>query len=241
MRLVMIGTSHGVPEPHRRCSSTLIEINGKYYIVDMGTQTPEDLRRRGIAFEDVRAVLCTHPHGDHTNGLISFVDLANWYFKKAEPCILLPNRELIDAMTAWLAANQSGMPIREGIRFSVLKEGVVYEDENVCFRAIPTKHCKDSFAFLCEAEGKRVLFTGDLRHPTVDFPADAFEEEIDLILCELAHFSPDDCVPVFDRTKAKKILHTHVSPRWDEELARQLKARHPYAYGMVLDGQEILL
>ena len=241
MRLVMIGTSHGVPERHRRCSSTLIEINGQYYIVDMGTQTVEDLRRRGIAVEDVRAVLCTHPHGDHTNGLISFVDLANWYFKKAEPRILLPNRELIDAMTAWLAANQSGTPIREGIRFSVLEAGVVYEDENVTFRAIPTQHCKNSFAFLCEAEGKKILFTGDLRHPSVDFPAAAFEEEIDLILCELAHFSPDDCIPVFDRTKAKKILHTHVSPRWDEELARQIKTPHPYAYGMVMDGQEILL
>ncbi|MBQ3638688.1 MAG: MBL fold metallo-hydrolase, partial [Clostridia bacterium] len=70
MRIILIGTSHGVPEPHRRCSSTLIEIGGAYYIVDMGTQTAEDLRRRGIPFEAVRAVLCTHPHGDHTDGLI---------------------------------------------------------------------------------------------------------------------------------------------------------------------------
>ena len=241
MRIILIGTSHGVPEPHRRCSSTLIEIGGAYYIVDMGTQTAEDLRRRGIPFEAVRAVLCTHPHGDHTDGLINFTDLCNWYFKKAEPHIILPNRELIDAMAAWLAVTGSGKPIREGIRFSVLEEGVVYKDENVTFRAIPTQHCKDSFAFLMEAEGKKVLFTGDLRHPTADFPAAAFEEETDLILCELAHFSPDDCVPVFDKTKAKRILHTHVSPRWDEELARQLRAEHPYAYGVVNDGMEILL
>ncbi|MBR5679652.1 MAG: MBL fold metallo-hydrolase, partial [Clostridia bacterium] len=80
MRLTFIGTSHGVPEPHRRCSSYLLEVNGAYYIIDMGTQTVEDLRRLGISIDDVRLVICTHPHGDHTNGLISFVDLVNWYF-----------------------------------------------------------------------------------------------------------------------------------------------------------------
>ena len=69
MRLIMIGTSHGVPEAHRRCSSYLLEVNGSYYVVDMGTQTVEDLRRRGIAIPDVKLVICTHPHGDHTDFL----------------------------------------------------------------------------------------------------------------------------------------------------------------------------
>ncbi len=241
MRLIMIGTSHGVPEAHRRCSSYLLEVNGSYYIVDMGTQTVEDLRRRGISIPDVKLVICTHPHGDHTNGLISFVDLVNWYFKDASPAVILPNQQLIDAMKGWLEAVQSTTPVREGIRFGVTTPGVTFEDENVKIRAIPTQHCPDSFAYLLEAEGKKLLFTGDLRHPTVDFPAAAFEEDIDLILCELAHFSPDDCVPVFDRTKAKRILHTHISPRWHEELARQLKQPHPYEYGAVYDGMEFTL
>ena len=57
MRLIMIGTSHGVPEAHRRCSSYLLEVNGSYYIVDMGPGggteggrivacgTPEEIRK----------------------------------------------------------------------------------------------------------------------------------------------------------------------------------------------------
>ena len=241
MRLITIGTSHGVPEAHRRCSSSLLEINGSYYVVDMGTQTVEDLRHRGIAIRDVRMVICTHPHGDHTDGLISFVDLVNWYFKDASPTVILPNEKLIEAMKLWLTTVESGNPVREGIRFEVTQPGVTYKDENVTVRAIPTQHCKDSFALLFEAEGKKILFTGDLRHPTVDFPAAAFEEDIDLILCELAHFSPDDCVPVFDKTKAKRILHNHISPRWHGELAAQLKQPHPYEYGAVYDGMEFVI
>ena len=100
----------------------------------------------------------------------------------------------------------------------------------------------NSYAFLIEAEGKRVLFTGDLRHPTDDFPAIAFETELDLLVCELAHFSPADCAPVFERTKAKRILHSHIyDNRWAAALQEQLSKPHPYEYGAAFDGLELEL
>lgn len=43
------------------------------------------LRTRGIEVEDIKGIFITHMHGDHTNGLISFVDLISWYFKTAGP------------------------------------------------------------------------------------------------------------------------------------------------------------
>ena len=86
-----------------------------------------------------------------------------------------------------------------------------------------------------------MLFTGDLKHPSIDFPPVAFEQEMDLIVCELAHFPADDCIPVFDKTKAKKILHTHIAPRRYESLARQLALPHPYEYGSVYDGMEVVI
>ncbi len=240
MKLHFIGTSHGVPEPDRRCSSCLAEIGGSFYIIDMGTQTIEDLRRRGIAPEAVRLVICTHPHGDHTDGLFSFLDLINWYYKQADPLILLPQERMIAPLLEWTSISSNGNPPRDGLRLRSYAAGVVYEDENVRVTAIPTKHCEDSHALLLEAEGKKVLFTGDLCRPSVDFPEVAFREELDLIVCELAHFSPDECVEVFDKTKAKRIIHTHIyEKRWGEALARQLAAPHPYRYGAAKDGDEL--
>ena len=78
MKLIFIGTSHGVPETNRRCASCILEVCGNHYLIDMGTQVVEDLRKRGIAVEDVRLAICSHPHGHHTDGLISFVDLVHW-------------------------------------------------------------------------------------------------------------------------------------------------------------------
>ena len=242
MRLIFVGTSHGVPEPHRRCSSYILECGGCYYLIDMGTQVIEDLRRRGIDIDKVRLAICTHPHGDHTDGLISFVDLINWYFKTANPQVLLPDERLLPPLMQWLTVSTNGRPPREGLRLSVFAEGLAFEDENLRLTAIPTQHCENSYAFLIEVEGKKLLFTGDLRSPDVDFPKIAFETEIDLIVCETAHFSPDECIPVFDKTKAKRIIHSHINDsRWSASLSEQMKTPHPYEYGAAFDGMEISL
>ena len=100
MQITFLGASHGVPEANRRCSCTLIETNGRYYFIDMGVNAIDALRTRGIEVEDVKGIFITHMHGDHTNGLISFVDLISWYFKTADPEICLPNLEGVEAIRA---------------------------------------------------------------------------------------------------------------------------------------------
>ena len=46
MRIVFFGSSHGVPEPGRRCSSAMIEVGERRYFIDMGTQSIEQLITR---------------------------------------------------------------------------------------------------------------------------------------------------------------------------------------------------
>ncbi len=242
MRIVFYGTSHGVPEPHRRCSSYILETGGCYYLIDMGADVTQELRRRGIAMEKVKLAICSHPHGDHTDGVIRFADLVNWYFKKADPLILLPDERLVAPLKTWISLSDNGRPPREGLRIGVFGAGTAYEDEQLRLTAIPTQHCVNSYAFLIEAEGHRVLFTGDLKHPAADFPQAAFETPLDLLVCELAHFSPDDCEPVFCKTKAKRILHSHIyDGRWAAALQAQMEKAHPYEYGAAFDGLELTL
>lgn len=237
MRLTFVGTSHGVPEPYRRCSSMMFEAGGKYYFVDMGTQSIEDVIRMGISPEDVRLIICTHPHGDHTNGVISFVDLCCWYFRKANPTVLLPNEKLVDVMKMWLEAN--GTQVRPEIPMSRYDAGVAYEDENIKVTAIDTKHCPDSHAFIIEADGKRVLVTGDLSGTAEDFPEEAYEGQLDLIVCECAHFSPLKIIPMFDKTNAERVIISHISPAWKADLAKVESTEHKYTYREANDGMVV--
>ena len=193
MRIVFLGTSHGVPEPNRRCSSTVIEVDGSHYFIDMGTQSIEGLISRGIRPNNVRACFITHMHGDHTNGLISFIDLCSWYFKNAAPQIYLPGdtEKSVNAISGWLECN--GVEMRD-FKFGHVDDGFVYRDEKIKVSAFRTKHIDQSFSYLVEAESKRVFFSGDLRRPlyldspTEDIAVEEFDKGLDLAILELAHF-----------------------------------------------------
>ena len=188
MRILFLGTSHGVPEGDRRCSSILLEVEDRYYFFDMGTQAIEDLRRRHIPIESVKGVFITHMHGDHTNGLVSFVDLLSWYFKDASPRIVLPEAIGIEVLRAWLMVNHC--TLREDLEFQETREGMVFNDGVIKVSAVKTQHIDPSYAYLIEAEGRRIVITGDLKDPEIDFPLPAVQDRTDLVIAESAHFSP---------------------------------------------------
>ena len=233
MKIYFLGTSHGVPEPNRGCSCTMVEVQGKYYVIDIGVMLFEKLATLGIDINDVKAVFCTHMHGDHTNGLISFVDLLSWYYKTAEPEIHLPDTQCVSVIRDWIDCSFS-QPMRD-LPFKKIEAGVIFDDGVVKITAIPTMHCKLSYAFLVEAEGKSVLFTGDIRRPTIDFPQVALEREMDLIVAEAAHFPVETYLEVL-QGKAKSILINHYSPKMINCFMDFKKAMDPIPVRLATDG-----
>lgn len=242
MKLTFIGTSHGVPEHDRKLSCSMLEIGGKYYFIDMGTPVTQYLRRRNIDINDVKLVVCTHPHGDHTDGLIDFVDLSSWYFHDVSATVLLPEPKLIKAMEMWFDAIQTNDgEISENMDVHAYEAGMIYDDGTVKITAYPTKHCAPySYALLFEAEGKKILFTGDMKGPSRDFP-DMRGIPLDLIVCESAHFWPDEGIPVFDTLDVKRVLINHVVPKMEPSLAKIVGEPHPYQYGVAHDDMEVTI
>jgi len=123
------------------------------------------------------------------------------------------------------------------------KDGVFFDDGTVKVTSIPTEHFPHSHAFLVESEGKRILFTGDLRHDFKDFPAIAFEDELDLIVTEAAHPLLDSpaIINVFRGLKTKKVLITHVcDARNSKEAIATLRESlsGEKVIGAVFDGAE---
>lgn len=212
MKFTFIGSSHGVPEKNRKCTCIQLELGADRYFFDMGTSAIEKLRDWEAPIDSVKGIFISHPHGDHINGLIPFVDLCSWYapFKTADPQILLPTQACIDAFTTWRAA--IGTPLRE-FRFGVIQAGQIFDDGVLRVTAIPTKHCPNSYAFLIEAEGKRVLYTSDLSNPPADFPQAEADKGLDLLICEGAHFSPLEYVPYLQGRAITRMVWTHYSDR----------------------------
>ncbi len=215
MRITFFGTSHGYPEPNRKCSSALVEVCGKRILIDIGCNATEELITRGMTLDSVDAIFVTHMHGDHSNGLITYLDVCSWKFKTADPEIFLPAdvKKVYDCANTWTSLN--GVSLRD-FRMKEISEGVIYDDGNVKVTAFRTMHIDVSYAFLIEADGKRVLFSGDLCHkgPEHDFPVSVLDKPLDLAICESAHFEATKYLPIFEGNKNLKTLcFNHYSPR----------------------------
>ncbi len=218
MKITFIGTSHGVPAADRYCSCVMIESGSSVYFIDGGAPVVDELLRHGREVREVRALFNTHVHGDHTAGICHLADLADWYYKDASIDFYIADRCYIDAVKGMIkACNPASDLSPERLRFHVIDPAVSYEDENIKVEYIPTKHMSEhyhTYAILVTEGEHRVLFSGDLSGSLryADVPEILGREEVDLFVCEMAHFGVKHIRPYLEAAKAKKIAFVHVFP-----------------------------
>ena len=86
MRIIFEGTSHGVPEAHKKCACTRIEVGGRNYFIDAGCDLAQVLADKRIPFESVSGIFITHSH--HTIGHIVLLT-----FRTICPIIGMPQQK----------------------------------------------------------------------------------------------------------------------------------------------------
>lgn len=220
MKVTFLGTSHGVPEPHRRCSSTLIEVNNNYYIIDMGCQTIDDLVTLGVSQDAVKAIFFTHLHGDHINGLVSYVDLLSWYYKTPDPEIFLPKIDIVEPLERFVTVSEGSV---RKLRYTVTEPGVIYDDGVVKVSANTTGHCDKAYGFVVQTEGKTLVFSGDLGNPATDIP---MIKDPDMIVVEGAHINALNYKEIFEAREVRNAYFNHYAP-WNVPNIEELKKQMP--------------
>lgn len=233
MKIVFLGTSHGVPTAERACSAALIEVGGAIYYVDAGTAMTERTLAAGRRLENIRAVFNTHCHSDHILGAVHLVDLFNWYYKELSIDLYLPEQSVIDGIKGLVSATTRPID-EERIRFHAVGAGEIYRDENITVSLYPTRHLecagRPSFGVLIEGEGKRVYFSGDMSQwlAANDFPTEIVGSGLDLFVTEFAHFRAEHLLPHLDGIKAKAVAFNHVYPLESYEDIERIRGKYPF-------------
>lgn len=237
MKITFAGTSHGVPSAERFCSCYIIESGDKVYLIDAGAPAAEMIMRYGREVNDFRAFFATHCHGDHTNGMLSLASLMTWFYKESRGDFFLTEQDQIDATKIWFKSTGISDFAPERISYHVAKTGKVFVDENIKVEYIPTKHIANSYAILVTEGNKRVLFGGDfswmLRENDVP---EVIKEELDLFICEMAHFTTKEIAPYFETCKAKKVAISHIGLICPMEEIEGLKGKYPFEVLIPNDG-----
>ncbi len=216
MDLHFLGTSHGVPSADRYCQSILAQTAQGGILIDAGAPVMDLLLRMDYPLTSLRTVLLTHLHGDHTNGLLSLMDLSAWYFQTMSYDVWLPEEQILAPLEKLLSivVDDTSYPT-DRIRTHIVSEGVL-QDDGVRITAFPTghmrRHDRPAYGYLLEEDGKRVYISGDLAGGEADLPAFLTQEPVDLLVCECAHFPAQVLLERLEHVHAARIAVVHVYP-----------------------------
>ena len=241
MKWTVAGASHGVPEKHRFCTSIFLQVEGNTYIFDAGAPISGLLSYHDISHDSVKAVFVSHAHTDHMNGLPAFCSELMWWggYKNCDPAFFYPEQKCIDAVRHWI--DVFGVATRrETLREQVYDPGVIYDDGLVKVTARQNKHTSRSFSFFVEAEGKKILLTGDLGYGFTDYKDVLGDDRYDLVFCEGAHHNPGTVNELLKTTPTKHMVIHHLNLQ-REPFLRQLPGETPFLCEIAEDGLTVEL
>jgi ribonuclease Z len=241
MRLIFLGTGHGDPEPDMHFSSALIETGGALYLIDAGAPVGPLMRRLGMDINNIRGIFITHMHGDHVFGLPELAYFLSGAVADEMPRtqILLPSQRGVDVLNAYVAVMKCRDDAGADL-ISLYSKGVIYSDDCLRLTAFPSRHLpSDSYSFLVEAEGKRIVFTGDMADDFPDFPIAAMDRDTpcDLVVCEAAHCILAEKMTMLKSVQTKRMIFNHIAPARNGR-AFFLLSTLPFDSEPALEGRE---
>jgi ribonuclease BN (tRNA processing enzyme) len=223
--VTFLGTGPGNVTAGRFQSSVLLEIERRRVLLDAGEPCGSQLLEIGISLADLDAVWITHAHSDHVGGLPLLLQ-ASWLHGRKKPLPVGVPRHLSAPLRAWLdAVLLSSDVLSFPLEIFSWEVGTAIALNDMTVWPHPTRHLDgirkrtgnlaiESFLFEILWAEKRFVYSGDLG--SAEDLRRVLDKPMDLLICELAHFSPEELVAVLRGARIGTLCLTHVSTDLDE-------------------------
>lgn len=226
MRFHYLGTASGVePFPDMHHQSWVLEVNGINYWFDAGENCAHRAHTSGIDVMNTAAVFISHPHPDHYCGLPNLFFCLQKITVKFKKQMIKGKLQLFFSEPALLQAMKSLIFRRKKPPFNPIEpaftleecpmhDGLLYSDENVTVSALHNRHMGEdgsegwhSYSFLIEAEGKRIVFSGDVKSP--EELDELIGDGCDQLIMETGHHVVEDVLNYALSRKVRRLRLTH--------------------------------
>lgn len=247
-RWVTLGTQGGpIPLKTRSQPANLLMTADGAYVIDAGDGVSEQLAKAGVSLQQVKAVLLSHLHFDHTAGLFGIISL-RWQTNVTAPLTIYGppgTRVMVDGLLAAMGpAVQAGYAypqerktaFQPGITVVEVRDGATFDlgsthvstAKNTHYTFIPGSaddQAFESLSYRFDTPGRSIAYTGDTGPSEavtrLASGADMLVTEMidfDRTVAEIGRVSPN--LP--DAAKAGIMIHLrdhHLTPAQVGELA----------------------
>jgi ribonuclease Z len=266
--VLLLGTGYPRPDPQRAGPSTVVIAGDAWFVVDAGRGTTMRIAATDLQYANLRGVLLTHLHSDHTAGLPDLFNTTWQFGRKAVPLELYGPRgtkKLANAMRDFFAEDihwrrdvlEKHPAAGATIRTHIVREGIVYDDGKVKITAFPVDHrpVVNAFGYRFESGGQTVVISGDTR-PTETLVRYAKGADILVLEAYLPehflrvdtpevaarlmsyHTSAEEAGQLAARAGVKKLVLTHLIPGNADDTFRERAAKA--FQGEVVVGRDLL-
>ena len=136
----ILGCGSALPTLRHNPSSQVVEIRGKFFMVDCGEGTQTQLRRSKIKFTKINAEFISHAHGDHCFGLIGMISTFGMLGRTAPLHVYAPAglREIMKKQIEYFCNGFEYEVIFHDVDTSANK--IIYEDRSLSVETVPLSH-----------------------------------------------------------------------------------------------------
>jgi ribonuclease Z len=220
--VICFGTGDGAPCEDRNHASFLYQLGRTAILVDCGESVDRSYKASGLSYDAIDAILLSHLHSDHVGGFFMFMQ-GMWLEGRRKPLkvylpgkAIKPLRQMLDTVFLF----DEVLPFRLKLMALEAEKAVKIRDVRITpFRTTHLERTRGQFGkkyradfsaycFLVEPRGMRIGHSADLGRPEDLEPVLA--EPVDLLVCELSHFTPNEIFAYLRKRKIKQVAFVHI-------------------------------
>lgn len=230
--LTCFGVGDGWPCANRNHAAFLYRFGKTSLLVDCGEPVDGCLKASGAGYDSIDGILISHLHSDHIGGF--FMLMQGFWLEQRRRTLpvflpggaIHPLRGMLNAMLLFDELLNFRLELS---RLTARRSVSIGEARVTPFRTTHLAqmherfgkiHHSDfsAFSFLIEANGKRVAHSADLGSPTDLEPL--FHKPLDLLVCEVAHFPPQELFLYLRGRVINRIVFVHLARAHWENLGK---------------------